>query len=140
MRAAGGMLVIARTDARSIEGFDAALARAVLYAETGADLIFVEGPESVEEMAHISAQLGKDFPLVHNLVEGGVSPVTSAAELGELGYAVALHPLLLLHGFIRQGTGAFAGAAADRLDRRPAPRHRRPHRIQRAARMIGARN
>jgi 2-methylisocitrate lyase-like PEP mutase family enzyme len=96
-------LVIARTDARSIEGFEAALARAVLYAETGADLIFIEGPESREEMQAIAAQLGGHFPLVHNLVEGGVSAVQSAAELAELGYSVALHPLLLLHGFIRQG-------------------------------------
>ena len=98
----GGTLVIARTDARSIEGIEAALARAVLYAETGADLIFVEGPESIAEMHMISACLGDDFPLVHNLVEGGTSPVNSAAELAGLGYAVALHPLLLLHGFIRQ--------------------------------------
>ncbi|MEY4270969.1 MAG: hypothetical protein RLZZ58_2185 [Pseudomonadota bacterium] len=94
-------LIVARTDARSIEGFDAALDRAQLYAETGADLIFIEGPESVAEMAAISAALGDEFPLVHNLVEGGVSPVHSAAELADLGYAVALHPLLLLHGFMR---------------------------------------
>ena len=101
-------LVIARTDARSIEGFEAALARAQLYAETGADLIFVEGPEGTDEMEMISAQLGKNFPLVHNLVEGGVSPVVSAAELRDLGYSVALHPLVLLHGFIRQGPAHLA--------------------------------
>lgn len=99
----GNTLVIARTDARSVEGFDAALERAVLFAETGADLIFVEAPESSEEMAAIAARLGDDLPLVHNLVEGGTSPVNSARQLRDLGYAVALHPLLLLHGFIRQG-------------------------------------
>jgi 2-methylisocitrate lyase-like PEP mutase family enzyme len=98
-----GTLVIARTDSRSIEGFEAALARAELYAETGADLIFIEGPESRSEMQAIAARLGGNFPLVHNLVEGGISAVHSAAELAELGYAIALHPLLLLHGFIRQG-------------------------------------
>ncbi len=95
-------LVIARTDARSIEGFDAALARAQLYAETGADLVFIEGPETAAEMEIIAGQLGAEFPLVHNLVEGGISPVQSAAELEQLGYAIALHPLLMLHGFIRQ--------------------------------------
>ncbi len=95
-------LVIARTDARSIEGFDAALARAQLYAETGADLVFIEGPETRAEMEIIAKQLGAEFPLVHNLVEGGVSPVQSAAELAQLGYSIALHPLLMLHGFIRQ--------------------------------------
>ena len=99
----GATLVIARSDARSIEGFEAALARAVLYAETGADLIFLEGPESRAEMEALAAQLGQDFPLVHNLVEGGISPVSAASELAEIGYAVALHPLVLLHGFIRQG-------------------------------------
>ena len=99
----GGTLVIARTDARSIEGFAAALDRAQRYADAGADLVFVEGPESVTEMQAIAAALAADVPLVHNLVEGGVSPVDSAAELAALGYAVALHPLLLLHGFIRQG-------------------------------------
>lgn len=99
----GNTLVVARTDARSVEGFDAALERAVLYAETGADLIFVEAPESRAEMTSIAARLGDDFPLVHNLVEGGTSPVNSARQLCDLGYAVALHPLLLLHGFIRQG-------------------------------------
>ena len=104
----GRTLVIARTDARSVEGFEAALARAVLYAETGADLIFVEGPESRAEMQTIAAQLGADFPLVHNLVEGGVSPVSTASELADLGYSVALHPLLLLHGFIRQGPAHLA--------------------------------
>ena len=104
----GRTLVIARTDARSVEGFEAALARAVLYVENGADLIFVEGPESRAEMQTIAAQLGADFPLVHNLVEGGVSPVSTASELADLGYSVALHPLLLLHGFIRQGPAHLA--------------------------------
>lgn len=103
----GSTLVIARTDARSIEGFAAALDRACAYAETGADLVFLEGPETVGEMETIAAALPR-VPLVHNLVEGGVSPVSSAAELQSLGYAVALHPLVLLHGFIRQGPAHLA--------------------------------
>lgn len=103
-----GMLVIARTDARSVEGFAATLDRAMLYAETGADLVFVEGPETTDEMAAIAAELADEVPLVHNLVEGGVTPVHSAAELAALGYAIALHPLLLLHGLIRQGPAHLA--------------------------------
>lgn len=95
-------LVIARTDARSIEGIAAALDRACAYAEDGADLVFVEGPETSAEMEAISAALADKVPLVHNLVEGGNSPIRSATELAALGYAVALHPLLLLHRFIRQ--------------------------------------
>ena len=103
----GPTLVIARTDARSIEGFDAALDRACAYAAAGADLVFLEGPETVSELQAIAAAL-PHVPLVHNLVEGGVSPVSSATELQALGYAVALHPLVLLHGFIRQGPAHLA--------------------------------
>lgn len=103
----GPTLVIARTDARSIEGFAAALDRACAYAEAGADLVFLEGPETVAEMQTIAAAL-PEVPLVHNLVEGGVSSVSTAAELQALGYAVALHPLVLLHGFIRQGPAHLA--------------------------------
>lgn len=103
----GSTLVVARTDARSIEGFTAALDRACAYAATGADLVFLEGPETVAEMDAIAAAL-PGVPLVHNLVEGGVSPVSSAAELQRLGYSVALHPLVLLHGFIRQGPAHLA--------------------------------
>lgn len=97
-----GTLVIARTDAYGVEGFAGAIDRAALYAETGADLIFIEGPETREEMQQIGQRLGADFPLVHNLVEGGNSPVESIGELATLGYAIGLHPLLMLHGFIRQ--------------------------------------
>lgn len=93
-----GTLVSARTDAVAVEGFDAALDRARAYAEAGADLIFVEGPRTVEEMQAIRVALPQ--PLVHNLLEGAVTPVTSAAQLQDLGFAVALHPLLLLHGFV----------------------------------------
>jgi 2-methylisocitrate lyase-like PEP mutase family enzyme len=104
----GGTLVIARTDARSVEGFEATMDRAMLYLETGADLLFVEGPHSRAEMEAISKEFGDRVPLVHNLVEGGVSPVASAAELSELGYAIGLHPLIMLHGFVRQAPGLLA--------------------------------
>ena len=94
------MLVVARTDALGVEGYDAALDRAAAFAEAGADLIFVEGPRTPQELGGIAARLGS-HPLVHNLVEGGNSPVDSGAVLEALGFAVALHPLLLLHGFVR---------------------------------------
>ncbi len=103
----GGTLVIARTDARSVEGFSSALDRACAFAEAGADLVFLEGPETVAEMKAIAAAL-PTVPLVHNLVEGAVSPVSSAAQLESLGYSIALHPLVLLHGFIRQGPAHLA--------------------------------
>jgi 2-methylisocitrate lyase-like PEP mutase family enzyme len=100
-RRSASTLVIARTDARSVEGFEATMARAHAYHEAGADLLFVEGPQTVEEMQAIATAFPAT-PLVHNLVEGGVTPVTTASQLQALGYRIALHPLLLLHGFIRQ--------------------------------------
>ncbi len=100
-------LVVARTDAVAVEGISAALDRAALYAQVGADLIFVEGPDSIADMQAISARLG-GWPLVHNLVMGGHSPVDDASALGALGYAIALHPLLLLGGFVRQAPGLLA--------------------------------
>ena len=115
-------LIIARTDARAIEGFEAALDRAARYVEAGADLLFVEGPETIGEMMQIGSQFGDSIPLIHNLVEGGNSPVNGADAMKPLGYTVALHPLLMLHGFIRQAphllgvlklTGSTASLAAE---------------------------
>ncbi len=85
-------LIIARTDARSSLGLAEALRRARLYAESGADLLFVELPESEAEMAEIGRELG-DLPLVANMVEGGRTPMVSSARLAELGYALAIYPV-----------------------------------------------
>jgi 2-methylisocitrate lyase-like PEP mutase family enzyme len=106
------LLVIARTDARSVEGFNAAMARAAAYRDAGADLIFIEGPETAEEMTAIATAFAADVPLVHNLVDGGHSPLTTAADLSALGFAFALHPLLLLGGFARQAPQLLAGLRA----------------------------
>jgi 2-methylisocitrate lyase-like PEP mutase family enzyme len=98
----GKTLLIARTDARSIEGFDRTMERMQAYAEAGADLLFIEGPQSVDEMQAAAKQFAVDYPLVHNLVEGGTNPIAGRTELTEMGYAIGLHPLIMLHGFIRQ--------------------------------------
>jgi len=82
-------LVIARTDARTTLGLDEALRRAEAYANAGADLLFVESPESVEEMERIGRSF--DLPLVANMVEGGSTPVLSAAELSRIGYGLAIY-------------------------------------------------
>ncbi len=81
-------LIIARTDARSVDGFDAALDRVAAYAEAGADMVFVEAPQSVEEFAAIPNAV--NVPVLANMIEGGRSPLLSAADLQELGYSVAL--------------------------------------------------
>lgn len=102
------MLVFARTDAVACEGIDAALDRAEAFLEVGADAIFIEGPRSTEELERVASQLAKRVPLIHNLVEGGVTPTDDGGELERLGFAVALHPLLLLHGFVHHAPGWLA--------------------------------
>ena len=93
-------LLIARTDALGVNGFEDALERAERYLEAGADALFIEAPQSVAQMQQIGRQFGGRTPLVHNLVEGGNSPVTGSAGLQQLGYRLALYPAALLHQFV----------------------------------------
>lgn len=94
-------VVIARTDARSAHGLEAALDRAAAYAEAGADVIFVESPESRDEMTAINARI--DAPTLANMVEGGRTPVLPAAELEALGYRLAIYPNSLTRLIGHQG-------------------------------------
>jgi 2-methylisocitrate lyase-like PEP mutase family enzyme len=84
------MLVVARTDARAPLGLDAAIERANQYAQAGADVIFVEAPQGVDEIERIAREV--EAPLLINLVLGGMTPLESSARLAELGYAIAIHP------------------------------------------------
>jgi 2,3-dimethylmalate lyase len=97
-RDSADFLVIARTDARTALGLDEALRRADAYAKAGADILFVESPESLEEMR----QIGRSFdrPLMANMVEGGRTPVADRKTLEELGYSIAIFPGL---GFLAAG-------------------------------------
>jgi 2-methylisocitrate lyase-like PEP mutase family enzyme len=99
--AADGMRVIARTDALAIEGLGAALDRAEAYLEAGADMLFIEGPRTLDEAAEIARRFADRVPLVHNLVEGGVTPATDCGTFFDLGYALTLHPLLLMHALAK---------------------------------------
>ena len=104
-------LLIARTDARTTLGLDEALRRAETYLRAGADLLFVESPESVEEMQRIGKAF--DVPLVANMVEGGRTPVLTAAELQEIGYRFAIFPAV---GFLAMGAAlerAYSGLKRD---------------------------
>ena len=83
-------LIIARTDARTTLGLDEALRRGEAFAKAGADVIFIESPESVEEMRKITATF--EQPCLANMVEGGRTPIMSRAELIELGYRIAIFP------------------------------------------------
>jgi 2-methylisocitrate lyase-like PEP mutase family enzyme len=112
-------IVIARTDARAVEGLEAALARSRRYVEAGADMLFVEAPESEQEIEAIAAAF--DTPLVINMFQGGKTPLLPASRLQELGYSLMLVPSDLqraaIHGMQRAAetllgegsTASFAG-------------------------------
>jgi 2-methylisocitrate lyase-like PEP mutase family enzyme len=91
-RASADTLVIARTDALAVDGFEAALDRARTYAEAGADALFVEAPGNLDQLAAVPTSLGGKLPLMANMVEGGKTPIRSAAELEALGYALVIFP------------------------------------------------
>jgi len=83
-------LIIARTDARQVHGLDDALDRADAYREAGADVLFIEAPEGIDEIDTI-AQRFPDSPLMLNLVEGGKTPLISTEDLGNKGFVMALY-------------------------------------------------
>ncbi len=91
-------LVIARTDSRTELGVDEALNRAIAFEEAGADIIFVEAPETENEMRKINEVIKK--PTLANMVSGGKTPIFSSDKLKEMGYAIAIHPAL---GFLAVG-------------------------------------
>jgi methylisocitrate lyase len=88
------LVLIARTDARAVLGLDAAIERAHAYVEAGADVLFVEAPESPAELERIGRELGH-APLLANMVEGGKTPQLPVAELGSLGFKIVIFPGLL---------------------------------------------
>lgn len=97
----GDLVIVARTDALATHGFDEAVRRLRLYADAGADVLFAEGPTSVEELRALPPLFTK--PLLANMVEGGRTPLLSASELEAMGYRIALYPNSLVRLFARQG-------------------------------------
>ena len=85
-------LIIARTDGIAVEGFDAALERAEHYVEAGADVLFVEAPQSLSQMQAIVARFGGRVPLIANMVEGGKTPQENAEVLQKIGYSLVIFP------------------------------------------------
>lgn len=100
-------LIIARTDARAVEGLDAAIERAMRYREAGADVLFVEAPQSVEEI-HAVAAAFPSVPLLFNYAEGGKTPPIEHALLAKLGYAIVIFPI----GTLLAATGAMRAVLA----------------------------
>jgi 2,3-dimethylmalate lyase len=88
-------LLIARTDARAVEGLDAALERARRYRAAGADVLFIEAPQSEAEIAVVAAAFS-DVPLLFNYAEGGKTPAVTYAQLRELGFKIVIFPISTL--------------------------------------------
>jgi 2-methylisocitrate lyase-like PEP mutase family enzyme len=109
-RASKDFLIIARTDARTSLGLDEALRRAEAYAKAGADILFVESPESEEEMRAIGRAF--ELPLVANMVEKGRTPVLSKTELESIGYRLAIFPVTAMLAALHGMAGAYAHLAA----------------------------
>jgi len=95
-------VLIARTDARAVEGIDGAIRRANLYAAAGADVCFIEAPESLQELERIPKEV--KAPLLVNMLTGGVTPILTVDELGQLGYKIVVCPIesLLVTGTAMQ--------------------------------------
>ena len=115
------LLVCARTDARAAMGLDEAIERAKAAVDTGADAVFVEAPESVEEMERIAAEVPAPV-LVANMVEAGRTPLLTPAELTDLGFRLVVSPLSLLFTMVRAVRESLdvlsdQGTLRDHLDR-----------------------
>lgn len=85
-------LILARTDAAAVEGLDAALERAQAYMECGVDVLFVEALRTGDEMRQACDRFRGQLPLLANMVEGGMTPIHSAEELGQLGFSIVIFP------------------------------------------------
>jgi len=112
-RSSDNLVVIARTDAIAVEGFDAALDRAERYAETGADMLFVEAPRTVEQLEAIANRFNNRIHVMANMVEGGKTPVLSATELEQLGFSFVIFPSGLPRAVVKLMENYFATLRAD---------------------------
>lgn len=110
-RSSADFLIIARTDARTALGLDEALRRGEAYAKAGADIVFIESPESESELERIGRSF--DAPLLVNMVEGGRTPILPPARLKALGFTIALYPAA---GFLAAGA-ALRGVYGDLRDK-----------------------
>lgn len=106
-------LVTARTDARAVLGLPEAIRRGRLYADSGADVVFVEAPQSIDEMREIREAIPRDVVLVANMVESGKTPVRPAAELARDGFSFVLFPVSGLLGAAHAMREVYAALAAE---------------------------
>lgn len=112
-RASEDTLVIARTDAIAVEGFERAVERAGQYAAAGADMLFVEAPKTADQLGAISSKLGHLLPLMANMVEGGMTPLKGANELEALGFSYVIFPGGIVRAIARTAQDYYASLATN---------------------------
>lgn len=112
-RASDQTLIIARTDAIGVEGFEAALDRAHAYVEAGADVLFVEAPRTIGEMSAIAHAFAGRVPLLANMVEGGKTPLLDASELGRIGFKLVISPGALVRALVPTAEAFLASLKAN---------------------------
>ena len=110
-RASDDTLVIARTDAVAVEGIGPAIERARRYAEAGADVLFVEAPQSRAQLSEVAAGLRSLCPLVANIVDGGDTPPLPAALLEEMGFRLVIFPGGIVRALARTAQDYYASLA-----------------------------
>jgi 2-methylisocitrate lyase-like PEP mutase family enzyme len=110
-RTSADTLIIARTDAVAVEGFERAIERAMRYRQAGADMLFVEAPKSRDDLARVTAAL-PGVPLMANMVEGGKTPILSAQELEALGFALVIFPGGIVRALGHMASEYFASLAS----------------------------
>lgn len=113
-RSSADLLIVARTDARTSLGLDEALRRGEAYARAGADVLFIESPETEEEMARIGSAF--DVPVLVNIVHGGRTPVLDRDRLRQLGFAIAIYPTVGFLAAAHAMREAYAAVAAGQAE------------------------
>ncbi len=112
-RESADTVIVARTDAIAVEGYEAAIERAEAYLEAGADVIFVEAPRTREEMASVVQTFGDRVPLLANMVEGGKTPILTLEELSALGFRLVISPGAIVRALIPAAEAFLASLKAN---------------------------
>ena len=115
-RSSDETLLVVRTDAIAVEGFERAMERAHLYAEAGADILFVEAPRDREELKTVGATFAGRVPLLANMVEGGATPLHSADDLAALGFKIVIFPGGIVRAIAHTAEAYYASLARHRTN------------------------
>ena len=111
-RASEATLIVGRTDAAAVEGLDRAIERGRLYAEAGADILFIEAPRTRDDLAKVAKALGGTAPLLANMVEGGNTPLLTRDELAGIGFRIVIFPGGIVRALARTARDYYASLSA----------------------------